>query len=119
MNKPLTTSLALVFAASSCAALAATPHPSNLGNASTPQQVRLSGDAAAKSRARLLRSPNMRSYDLKRMDTNNDGAISRDEFTSYMPQTYDDMGKNGDGTVTLSKTPAHLKTMKSASNSSY
>lgn len=58
----------------------------------------LAQDPQGRPAPRQRRSPN-REKMMKRMDINNDGAISRDEWKGK-PEAFDKIDKNGDGSLT-------------------
>jgi hypothetical protein len=112
MNKVLIASVAAICSLVAYPAMAANHTVSHakaeeIGNASTPQQVELSGDAEAKSLMRLKHSRTVRYYDLKAMDTDNEGKVSRDEFMSYMAEKFNAMPKTADGQVSIRDSATH------------
>lgn len=114
MNKTLINILATVFLTSSISALAATTpdtnkdDASNLGTSDTPQikqqQKRMDKNTMSnKSKNRSGSSNNSTDQMMesnKKMDTNSDGMISKDEYMAHHEMTYGSM-KQGDGGVSL------------------
>lgn len=113
MNKTLINLLATVFLTSSISAIAATTpdtnkdDASNLGTSDTPQikQQQKRMDKKTMSNKSKNRSGSNNSSDQmmesnKKMDTNSDGMISKDEYMAHQEMTYGSM-KQGEGGVSL------------------
>ena len=111
MNKTLINLLATVFLTGSISALAATTpdtnkdDASNLGTSDTPQikqqqkqmdKKSMSGKHSRKSSS----SSDQMMESNKKMDTNGDGMISKEEYMTHQEMTYGSM-KQGDGGVSL------------------
>ena len=114
MNKTLTNLLATIFLTSSISAIAATTpdtnkdDAANLGTSDTPQikqqQKRMEKNSMSnKNKNRSGSSSNSSDQMMesnKKMDTNSDGMISKDEYMTHQEMTYGSM-KQGDGGVSL------------------
>lgn len=114
MNKTLINILATVFLSSSISAIAATTpdtnkdDASNLGTSDTPQikqqQKRMDKNTTSnrgKNRTGSNNSSDQMMESNKKMDTNSDGMISKDEYMAHQEMTFGSM-KQGDGGVSLS-----------------
>ena len=114
MNKTLINILATVFLSSSISAIAATTpdtnkdDASNLGTSDTPQikqqQKRMDKNTTSnrgKNRTGSNNSSDLMMESNKKMDTNSDGMISKDEYMAHQEMTFGSM-KQGDGGVSLS-----------------
>ena len=115
MNKTLINLLATVFFTSSITVIAATTpdtnkdDASNLGTSDTPQikqqDKRMDKKSMSnKNKNRSGSSSNSSDQMMesnKKMDTNSDGMISKDEYMAHQEMTYGSM-KQGDGGVSLS-----------------
>ena len=111
MNKTITSVLATLFLASSISVYAATDAQtnkddgSNLGTSDTPQikqqQKRIDKKSMSnKSNKKSSNDSKAMMESNKKMDTNGDGMISKDEYMTHHDMTYGNM-KQGDGGVTL------------------
>ena len=114
MSKTLINLLATVFLTSSISAIAATTpdtnkdDAANLGTSDTPQikqqQKRMEKNSMSnKNKNRSGSSSNSSDQMMesnKKMDTNSDGMISKDEYMTHQEMTYGSM-KQGDGGVSL------------------
>ena len=114
MNKTLINILATVFLSSSISAIAATTpdtnkdDASNLGTSDTPQikqqQKRMDKNTTSnrgKNRTGSNNSSDQMMESNKKMDTNSDGMISKDEYMAHQEMTFGSM-KQGDGGVSFS-----------------
>lgn len=115
MSKTLINLLATVFLTSSISAIAATTpdtnkdDAANLGTSDTPQikqqQKRMeknsmSNKSKNKSNSSMSNSSDQMMESNKKMDTNSDGMISKDEYMTHQEMTYGSM-KQSDGGVNL------------------
>jgi len=75
---------------------------SNIGTAETPQQVDQSKAANKMDKKATPYKKRMghKNMDMKMMDTNNDGMVSKNEFMTYHEQKFDKM-KQTDGMVSI------------------
>ncbi|MEJ7668593.1 MAG: hypothetical protein WKH97_07650 [Casimicrobiaceae bacterium] len=63
--------------------------------------VALIGISASAVAADTMKQGKGKGMDMKMMDTNNDGMVSRDEFMKHHEATYEKMKKNKDGMVDM------------------
>ncbi|HBA09106.1 MAG TPA: hypothetical protein DCW48_05800 [Methylotenera mobilis] len=105
MNKLITSTFATLMCASAFSVVAATTHENSddgsaIGTSETPQikqqDKRIDKKATNKS---LNRNGAMSHSDqeMKMMDTNNNGMVSKDEYTSYHEKMYDGMKQENGG----------------------
>ncbi|OYY49532.1 MAG: hypothetical protein B7X95_08410 [Methylophilaceae bacterium 17-44-8] len=108
MKKMITTVLASMFLMTSFSVFSATTSDtnkddgSNLGTSDTPQmkeqQKRTDKKGTSKNDARHSNSGNAQMMDSnKKMDTNNDGMISKAEYMKHHESMYGDMKQNQNG----------------------
>ena len=110
MNKLLTSTLAAVFLLGSLSAYAATDSKtnkddaSNLGTSDTPQikqqDRRIDKKSSKKSGNNSSSDSKAMMESNKKMDTNGDGMISKDEYMTHQEATFGSM-KQSDGGVSL------------------
>lgn len=115
MNKTITHLLATIFLTSSlCAFAATTPDTNkddgaNLGTSDTPQikqqekrmDKKSMSNKSSKKSSSANRDSKMMMESNKKMDTNSDGMISKDEYMKHQEMTYGSM-KQSEGGVSLS-----------------
>lgn len=108
MNKMITTALASMFLITSLSVYSATTSDtnkddgSNMGTSDTPQikeqQKRIDKKSTSKNDARNSKSGNSQMMESnKKMDTNNDGMISKAEYMQHHESMYGDMKQNQNG----------------------
>ena len=72
-------------------------------------------DNSMKTDKNMMKSGKPMMMDMKKMDTNGDGMISKDEFMKYHEAMYDGMQKNKDGMVDIkTMSMMHNGSMKSS-----
>ena len=119
MNKLICTLFAAGLSAGSYCALAADSYNTeDLGTKDTPQQQDLV-DGKSKTpmhRPMAHRDRMMHSDNMKMMDTNGDGMISKDEYMSYHEQRYGRMHQNSEGMVSMRDMEAEMRNGTTSGN---